>query len=72
MAFAGNTLQMKYVLNYVRDNGDTIALNMDDRMFMVAEGVVVNETRMTKFGLDVGQILLVMRQVPAETDCLAR
>tara|TARA_B100001250_G_scaffold171566_1_gene147744 strand:+ start:969 stop:1562 length:594 start_codon:yes stop_codon:yes gene_type:complete len=72
MTFAGNTLQMKYVLNYVRDNGDTIALNMDDRMFMVAEGVVVNETRMTKFGLDVGQILLVMRQVPAETDCLAR
>jgi len=31
--------------------------------------VVVNETVMSKFGLDVGQVLLVMRQVEADTRC---
>jgi hypothetical protein len=43
---------------------------MDDWMFHVADGVVVNETRMTKFGIHVGQILLVMRKVDPETQCL--
>ena len=72
MTFAGNTLQMQYTLRYLRESGDTIDLAMDDRMFMVADGVVVNETRMSKFGLDVGQVLLVMRQVNEDVNCLAR
>lgn len=71
MTFAGNTLQMQYTLRYLRESGDTIDLAMDDRMFMVADGVVVNETRMSKFGLDVGQILLVMRKVNEDVNCLA-
>ena len=72
MTFAGNAIQMQYTLRYKRENGDTIDLSMDDRMFKVADGLVVNETQMSKFGLDVGQILLVMRQVDEETECLAR
>lgn len=72
MTYAGNTLQMQYTLRYLRESGDTIDLAMDDRMFMVADGVVVNETRMSKFGLDVGQILLVMRKVNEDFNCLAR
>jgi len=36
----------------------------------VADGVVINETRMSKWGLDVGQVLLVMRQVADDAVCL--
>jgi len=69
MEWAGNAIHMAYTLRY-GEPGDTIDLNMDDWMFHVADGVVINETRMTKFGLHVGQILLVMRKVDEDTSCL--
>lgn len=69
MYWAGNAIQMSYVLRY-GEPGDTIDLSMDDWMFQVADGVVVNETRMSKFGLHVGQILLVMRKVDDNVGCL--
>lgn len=69
MEWSGNAIHMAYTLRY-GEPGDTIDLNMDDWMFQVADGVVVNETRMSKFGLHVGQILLVMRQVDASVSCL--
>ncbi|TNC87581.1 MAG: hypothetical protein CSH37_00300 [Thalassolituus sp.] len=69
MEWSGNAIHMAYTLRY-GEPGDTIDLNMDDWMFQVADGVVVNETRMTKFGLHVGQILLVMRQVDEDVSCL--
>ncbi len=69
MRWAGNAISMSYTLRY-GEPGDTIDLHMDDWMFQVADGVVVNETRMSKFGLHVGQILLVMRKVPESHSCL--
>ena len=60
---------MAYTLRY-GEPGDTIDLSMDDWMFQVAEGVVVNETRMSKGGVEGGQILLVMRQVNEDNECL--
>ncbi|WP_430462770.1 DUF3833 domain-containing protein [Thalassolituus sp. LLYu03] len=68
MTHAGNSIHMAYTLAY-GDPGDTIRLSMDDWMYQVAEGVVVNETRMSKFGLPVGQVLLVMRKVDGVGDC---
>src|SRR5690606_40786402 len=61
MTHAGNSIHMAYTLRYGQP-GDTIDLHMDDWMYQVADGVVINETRMSKWGLDVGQVLLVMRQ----------
>ncbi len=69
MTYAGNTIHMAYTLRY-GEPGDTIDLSMDDWMFQVADGVVVNETRMSKWGIGVGQILLVMRQVDEDHECL--
>jgi len=69
MRWAGNAIYMSYMLRY-GEPGDTIDLNMEDWMFQVADGVVVNETRMSKFGLYVGQILLVMRKVGDDVSCL--
>ncbi|WP_286716033.1 DUF3833 family protein [Thalassolituus sp. UBA2009] len=40
-------------------------------MFQVADGVVINETRMSKWGIHVGQVLLVMRKVPDGYQCLS-
>lgn len=69
MTYAGNSIHMGYTLRY-GEPGDTIDLKMDDWMFQVADGVVVNETRMSKWGIGVGQILLVMRKVENEHECL--
>lgn len=74
MEFSGNAIHMDYQLNYqtgVDDSGkpETLSLTMTDRMYQVAEGVVVNETMMSKVGIDVGQVLLVMRQVGEEHSC---
>lgn len=74
MTFSGNAIHMDYTLDYqtgVDDQGrpDTLTLRMIDRMYQVADGVVVNETVMKKFGLEVGQVLLVMRQVDDTVQC---
>ncbi|WP_396588231.1 DUF3833 family protein [Bermanella sp. R86510] len=69
MRHAGNSIHMNYVLEY-GEPGDTLDLTMDDWMFQVRDGVVINETRMSKWGLHVGQILLVMRQVDDTQSCL--
>jgi len=69
MKHAGNSIQMAYTLRYGKP-GDTLDLDMDDWMFQVADGVVINETRMSKWGIHVGQVLLVMRKVPAGYECL--
>lgn len=69
MTHAGNSIHMAYTLRY-GEAGDTIDLSMDDWMYQVADGVVVNETRMSKWGIGVGQILLVMRKVENEHECL--
>jgi hypothetical protein len=70
MNFAGNAIHMNYMLRY-GEPGDTIDLTMDDWMFKVADGVVVNETTMSKWGFDVGQVLLVMRKVDEGHKCIA-
>lgn len=70
MKFSGNGIHMEYMLRYKTDDGSTIDLMMNDWMYQVADGVVINETQMSKFGLNVGQVLLVMRKVSEDTACL--
>lgn len=69
MEYAGNAIHMVYGLEY-GEADDSISLSMNDWMYQVREGVVINETRMSKWGIDVGQILLVMRQVSPNTACI--
>lgn len=59
---AGNALFMDYILQ-VPYQGDTLEVKVDDRMYMVKEGVVINESVMTKFGFDVGYLSIVIRKV---------
>lgn len=60
---AGNALFMKYVLQVPYD-GDLIEVNVDDRMYMVKDGVVMNESIMTKFGFEVGYLSIVIQKTP--------
>lgn len=64
---AGNALFMRYVLRVPYD-GDTIDLNVDDRMYLVTPDHLINESVMRKFGVEVASITLSIRQKghPAE------
>jgi len=61
MLFAGNSIFLDYVLRIPFNDG-TVDIRIDDRMYLVAPDTLINESRMTKFGFDVGQILLVIRK----------
>jgi len=62
MKIAGNSLFLDYVLRIPYD-GDTLDLRIDDRMYLVSERVLLNESIMTKFGFEVGRIMLVIEKV---------
>ena len=59
MQVAGNSLFLDYVLRIPYD-GDTLDLRIDDRMYLVSERVLLNESIMTKWGFEVGRIMLVI------------
>ncbi|TYL46708.1 DUF3833 domain-containing protein [Marinomonas sp. IMCC 4694] len=60
---SGNALFMNYVLQVPYD-GDLLEVNVDDRMYMVKEGVVINESVMRKFGIEVGYLSIVIEKTP--------
>lgn len=59
---SGNALFMNYVLQ-VPYNDDLLEVDVDDRMYMVKKGVVMNESVMTKFGFEVGYISIVIQKI---------
>ncbi|BCE03024.1 hypothetical protein TYM08_P3087 [Marinicellulosiphila megalodicopiae] len=59
---AGNSMFMKYVL-IVPYKDSTIDITIDDRMYLVNEHTLINESNMTKFGFNVGEINLVIQHV---------
>lgn len=58
---AGNSMFLEYVLEVPYGEG-TISLTMDDRMYLVEPQTIVNESVMYKFGMRVGEIILVIRK----------
>ena len=58
---AGNSLFLDYVLRIPYGDG-TIDLRIDDRMYLVSDKVLLNESIMTKWGFRVGQITLVIEK----------
>lgn len=57
--WSGNALFMAYVLR-VPYGDDAIDLTIDDRMYLVSDSVVINQSGMYKFGLKVGEIVLTI------------
>ena len=60
---SGNTMFLKYVLR-IPYGDDTVDVTIDDRMYQTSRGILINESKMYKFGFRVGEILLVMVKSP--------
>ncbi len=58
---AGNSLFLNYVLRVPYEDG-MLDLNIDDRMYLVSKNVLINESVMTKWGFQVGEIVLVIEK----------
>ncbi len=61
ISVAGNSMFLDYVLR-IPWGDDTLDLRIDDRMYLVSPDILINESRMLKFGIRVGEILLVIRR----------
>jgi hypothetical protein len=60
---SGNTMFLKYVLR-IPYGDKSIDVTIDDRMYQTTTGILINESKMYKFGFRVGEILLVMVKPP--------
>lgn len=62
--FSGNAAHMAYVLR-VPWHDRTLDVHMSDWMYAVSPDTVINQTRMSKWGFDVGEVILAIhRQAP--------
>jgi len=63
MRWQGNAIHMNYVLR-VPYGDDTLDVRMDDWMYLVTPDTLINETSMTKWGIEVGEVVLVIQKQP--------
>lgn len=61
ITLAGNSMFLDYLLRIPYNDG-TLDLRIDDRMYLVNPTMLINESTMTKFGVRVGEILLVIEK----------
>lgn len=65
----GNAMFLDYTLRIELEDGP-IEVKIDDRMYRVSDNVVINESKMRKFGFGVGEILLTIIRHPEQVaDC---
>jgi hypothetical protein len=55
---SGNTLNWSYVLDLKIGDNSSIRVKLDDWMFLQPGGVLLNKAKMSKFGINLGQILI--------------
>jgi hypothetical protein len=61
MRWQGNAINMKYLLRVPYGDG-TIDVRMDDWMYLITPDTLINETTMTKWGFEVGELVLVIHK----------
>ncbi|MDA8555163.1 DUF3833 domain-containing protein [Luminiphilus sp.] len=67
----GNAMFLDYTLRIALEDS-SIDVHIDDRMYRISENVVVNESKMRKWGFGVGEILLTLIKHPEQpADCSA-
>jgi len=66
LSVAGNAMFLDYVLRVPRGDG-TIDVLIDDRMYLIDENTLLNESRLSKFGFRVGELTLVIRRLGETT-----
>jgi hypothetical protein len=63
---AGNSVFLDYVLR-IPYRGQDVDVKVDDRMYLVSPDILINESRLSKWGLHVGTLLLVIERRPVVT-----
>ncbi|MBS3803657.1 MAG: DUF3833 domain-containing protein [Oleiphilaceae bacterium] len=64
MRWSGNAIHMNYVLRVeYGDDDSTLDVRMDDWMHLVTEDTLINQTTMSKWGFNVGELVLVIRKL---------
>ena len=66
--FFGNMMSLKYDLIITTDDSE-IVIAMDDELHLVDENNLMGKTIMTKFGITVGEINLIMQKQPNGSVC---
>ena len=61
---AGNSAFLDYVLRIPYGDG-TLDVRIDDRMYLITPSVLLNESALKKFGIKVGELLLVIQKLDA-------
>jgi hypothetical protein len=61
VSVAGNSMFLNYVLRIAYGDG-AIDIQIDDRMYLVSDTVLINQSRMSKWGFDIGELLLVIEK----------
>ncbi len=62
MQWRGNAIHMNYVLRLAYGD-NTLDVRMDDWMFLVTPDTLINQTTMSKWGVDVGELVLVIQKL---------
>ncbi|VUD68145.1 hypothetical protein TDB9533_04009 [Thalassocella blandensis] len=60
---SGNALFLNYVLR-IPYKDDTIDITVDDRMYLIEDNLLINESAMFKFGFNVGEVVLTIQKLP--------
>ncbi len=60
---AGNSVFLDYVLQ-VPYRDDVLEVRVDDRMYLLTPDILINESKLKKFGIKVGELLLVIARQP--------
>ncbi len=58
---AGNAVRWAYVMD-LEVGGTTYAITFDDWMFLMNDGVLINKSKLKKFGFSVGELTLFMQK----------
>ena len=68
---AGDTLHLTYALNIQQKDGSEIIISMDDWLHLVDNDTLMGSTDMSKWGINVGRIDIVMqRQSNSAIQCI--
>lgn len=65
---AGNALTWSYLLEFERDNGDTVNLKLKDWLVLIDKDHLYNTARVSKFGITLGHLRIFFQKLPVSGD----
>ncbi len=61
----GNALNFRYAVD-LKIGGRTVRVDFDDWMFLQPSGVLINRARVSKFGIEIGEVTLVFMKADGD------